>query len=83
MKSRKNYFRSRRERLRRRHMCTRCGENPARTGHADCESCAEIKKAKRSVDPRHAIKQSEKAKEKLALLELARAQLMRRFESVA
>ena len=82
MKSRKNYFRSRRDRLRQRHLCTRCGETPARRGHADCEACAVIKKAKRDTDPVNATKQSERARKKLALVDVARDQLIRRFQNV-
>lgn len=39
-------FQLRRRRLARRHLCTKCGESPARRGHCECAPCALIKSLK-------------------------------------
>lgn len=51
MSPRNSYFTSRRRRLHRRHLCPRCGTEPARRGLSHCAGCIAIKAIKASPEP--------------------------------
>lgn len=67
-------FQLRRERLRGEKLCTRCGEAPARPGHATCSVCAVIKGVKddlRRGEPARRTAALERARLKLELIRIA------------
>lgn len=76
--ARKKYFRERRQKLRRRRVCTRCATERAEEGHALCSACLAIKKAKRP-EPKAVAAD----RRRLEALELARTRLLDRFNRVA
>ena len=63
-------------------LCVRCADNRARKDHSTCIACSEEKKIKRAPDVSVALRREKATREKLALVELARAQLVRRLGAV-
>lgn len=73
MRPRASYFASRRHRLRRKKLCTRCGAEPARAGHSFCAACCVVKRIKAAPDP-EAVRAAEVARlhQRLDLIDEAR-----------
>lgn len=66
-------FLLRRRRLRRRHICTRCGTDPARRGCTLCAGCMAVKAIKRAPDSSAA---------EIKALELKRQRLLHRLDLI-
>jgi len=82
MSTRAPYFRRRRQRLRRLHRCTRCGESAPEKGHTLCPVCLEMKKLKRP-EPKASRRERALIERRLSALEIARARLLEKFQRVA
>lgn len=76
-----NRFAKRRELLRLRHVCTRCGTEAAKPGCRLCPTCLSVLAAKRAVtaDPATRERRERRARRQRQLLEQAMAQIDRRF----
>lgn len=61
MSPRAAYFVKRRRRLRRQHLCTRCGTSPAKAGRTLCPECIAIKAIKKAPLPSEAEQRAKAA----------------------
>lgn len=61
------YFSKRRQRLRNRHLCTRCGSDRAKAGFVLCAACLAVKAIKASPTPSEAEIKAKESKRKRLL----------------
>ncbi len=81
-------FARRRYRLRRRHLCTRCGTDKPKTGRTLCAGCLAVKAVKRTPEPADAELKAQEANRKrllhrLDLIDEARRAVQEELDRVA
>jgi hypothetical protein len=83
MTSRTSYFRRRRLRLLRARLCTRCGDEPAKTDHKLCAACLAVETAKKLLRREDQKRREMGVLRRAAALEKAAAALRARLAKVA